>query len=420
MRACPTQAIRVKDGKARLLPVLCIDCGLCLQVCPSNAIQATTWSFADSDKFSYKVAVPAPVLLGQFPMGISPAHIAAGLRALGFDAVWDMAVELALVNRAILEYVSKREGPHPLLSLYCPVIVRLVQVLYPTMVDQLIRTQLPRELAGRELKRKYSQELGIDRREIAAIYITPCQAKTISIIEPAEGAKSNLDGALGISDVYNDILASTHVRDKADVEGGARGLVGSVEMLRWSKGKGQGRALSQHRYMSVTGLSNVMQVFDDIEKGKLRNVEYLECYACLGGCISGNLTVDNPYVTLSKIHRLLSELPDSDSYLQTELERRYPDEDLSLGGQIRPRSTEEQTASLQERVGRIMVEERVGKALPGLDCGLCGAPTCRALAKDVAAGTARQDECVFFSDERLKKLRKAYLRDRQPPPDSPS
>lgn len=416
MRACPTQAIRVKDGKAKLLPMLCIDCGLCLKVCPSDAIQATTWSFDDGHKFKYKVAVPAPVLLGQFPMGISPAHVAAGLRDVGFDAVWDMAVELALANRATLEYVCQWEGAHPLISVYCPVIVRLVQVLYPSMVDQLIRLQAPREHAGRELKRTFSQKLGIDRDEIAAIFITPCQAKTISIIEPAEGAKSNFDGALGISDVYNDILASTHVRDKADVEDGVNRLVDSVEMLRWSTGEGQAQTLSQHRYMSVTGLSNVMHVFEDIEKGRLRNVEYLECCACWGGCVGGNLTVDNAYITLSKIHRLLSELPESGPRVAAEVERRYPYEDFSLKGELRPRDTEERSGSLHERVDRIIVEESVSKELPGLNCGLCGAPTCRTLAKDVAAGAARQDECIFFSDEPLEKLRQAYLSGRQSPP----
>ena len=413
MRACPTQAIRVKDGKARVLPELCIDCGLCLRVCPSGAIQATTRSFAEIDKFRYKVAVPSPVLFGQFPLGISPAHIVAGLLGLGFDAVWDFTVDLALVDRAVLDYVEKWQGPHPLLSISCPVIVRLVQVSYPGMVDQLIRIQPPRELAGRELKRKYSEELGIDRDEIAAIYIAPCQAKTISILEPAEGAKSNLEGALGISDVYNDILALTHTLEDDGTTAPLKRAMCSAEMLRWSTSQGQGRLLSRHRYMSVTGLSNVIQVFDDIEKGKLRNIEYLECDACWGGCIGGNLAVDNMYVTLSKVHHLLSELPDSDPKVQAEVERRYPDEDFSLKRPIMPRAAGKSAGGLKERVKRIKAEEALMKALPGLNCGLCGAPTCKTFAKDVAGGSARQDECVVFSDERLKELKNTHLRDKK-------
>ncbi len=414
MRACPTQAIRVKDGKARLLPELCIDCGSCLLACPSGAIQATTRSFAEIDRFKYKVAVPSPVLFGQFPLGVSPAHIVVGLRRLGFDAVWDFTIELSLVNRAVLDYVENWNGPYPLISVSCPVIVRLVQVMYPGMTDQLIRIQTPRELAGRELKRKYSQELGIDPGQIAAIYITPCQAKTISILKPAEGAKSNLDGALGISDVYNDIVALTRSLDKEETENLLGSYVRSAEMLRWATSQGQGRVLGRHRYMSVTGLSNIIQVFDDIEKGKLRNIEYLECDACWGGCIGGNLSVDNIYVTLSKIQRLLSELPESDPTLEADVERRYPNEDFSLKGQVGPRIAGKTNGNLKERVERIKAEETVMSTLPDLNCGLCGAPTCKTFAKDVASGIARKEECVFFSEERLKQLRKTYLHGKKP------
>ncbi len=420
MRACPTHAIRVKDCKARLLPNLCIDCGCCLSVCPTGAIQATTRSFAEIDKFKYKVAVPSPVLYGQFPLSVSPAHIVAGLKELGFDAVWDFTVELALVNRAIMDYVEAWDGPFPLLSVSCPVIVRLVQVMYPSMVDQLIRIQPPREIAGRELKRKYSEGLGISPEEIAAIYITPCQAKTISILAPAEGAKSNLEGAIGISDLYNGILTFARTADKELKTGHPEQSIRSAEMFRWSTSQGQAHVLGGHRYMLVTGLSNVIQVFDDIEKGKLRNIEYLECDACWGGCIGGNLTVNNIYVTLSKIHRLKSELPDGDPELLAEVERRYPNEDFSLKGRVLPRTNEEDAADLKERVKRMKAEEALSRILPGLNCGLCGEPTCKTFAKDVAAGHAQRSECVFLSDERLRQLRRAYLNKYdQPPMDEP-
>jgi len=409
MRVCPTHAIRVTDGKAHVLPPLCIDCGLCLKVCPTGAIHATTRSFAELNSFVYKVAVPSPVLFGQFSARVTPAHVVSALLRLGFDAVWDFTVELALVDRAIVDYVQNWKGPHPLISVACPVIVRLVQVLYPSMVDQLIRIEVPRELAGRQLKRQFSQTLGLDPSQIAAIYITPCQAKTISILEPAEGAKSYLDGALGIADVYNDIFAAVTSLEREGVEIWPRAFARGAEMLRRATSAGQGRVLGHHRYMSVTGLANVIQVFNDIEKGKLRNIEYLECDACWGGCAGGNLTVDNIYVTLSKIYRLLSELPESDPQLDAEVERRYPREDFSLKGRLAPRVTHRDVNDMKERVRRIKVEEMVGGKLPGLDCGLCGAPTCKAFARDVAAGHAEHSNCVLLSNKRVTQLRRTYL-----------
>ncbi len=410
MRACPTHAIRVKSGKAELLSELCIDCGSCLRACPSRAISATTWSLKESGKFKFKVAVPSPVLFGQFPAAISQAHIMEGLKSLGFDAVWIVGVEIAIFNQAIRDYMGKWKGRFPLISSSCPVVVRLIQVSYPGMVEQLLPIKDPRELAGRELKRRYSRELGISQDEIAAIYVAPCQAKTISILEPREGVKSDLDDAIGISDVYNGILSAVHavrIDDSAAME---QYQLYSDDMFQWSIGEGQRRNLHDYRYMSLTGLANVIRVFDDIEKGKLRNIDFLECSGCWGSCMNGNLTVDNLYVTLSKLQRLIAELPDRNALIEAEARKRYPPEDLFAKAPIRPRPITGKLDDLKERVKRIKEAEAVLNTLPGLNCGLCGAPGCKTLAMDIASGNAQKTECIFFSKDRLEKLRAIYLR----------
>ncbi|MBM3310259.1 MAG: 4Fe-4S dicluster domain-containing protein, partial [Candidatus Aminicenantes bacterium] len=206
MRACPTQAIRVKGGKARVVPELCIDCGNCLAVCPRGAMTATTIPFTALDKFKFKVVVASPALFAQFGLNVTPAQVGRALLDLGFDAVWEYAVDIELIDRAISNTIKAWPGPFPLISNSCPVVVRLVQVAYPAMVEQLISVDAPREIAARELKRRYAQEKNLKPEEIAAIYITPCQAKTISILQPAEGVTSHLDGAVAIKEIYNDLL----------------------------------------------------------------------------------------------------------------------------------------------------------------------------------------------------------------------
>ena len=409
MRACPTHAIRVRDGKAELLPDYCIDCGACLRVCPTGAIRATTQLFSEIRGFKHKVVVPSPVLFGQFPTGITPAHIVAGLKGLGFDDVWDISAELALVHHAVNEYIKSWGGPFPLISVWCPVVVRLIQVAYPSMVDQLIRVQPPREVAGRAARRHFAKKLGLLPEEIGAFYTTPCQAKAVSIHRPAEGVKSNLDGAIGISEVYNDILALTRFIDAETAAAESHPIVGSGEMLRWATREGQmQRQCQQQRHMTVTGLANLMQVFDDVEKEKLRNVEYLECLACPGGCFGGNLTVDNIYVAQTKVDRLAADLPERTEQMQQELERRYAQEDLSLKRRVRPREVNEPPGDLRERIARMKTEQTLTKMLPGIDCGLCGAPTCQTFAKDVAANRADEDECVFLCPERVQRLKEVY------------
>jgi len=406
MRSCPTHAIRVKNGKARLIIELCIDCGSCLGLCPTGAISATTITFAELDRFKFKVAVASPALFTQFGLKDTPAQVGRALLDLGFDAVWEYSVDIELIDRAIMDCVKSWPGPFPLISNSCPVIVRLIQVAYPSMVEQLIPVEAPREIAGRELRRRYSQELGLNPEEIAAIYITPCQAKTISILQPAEEAKSYLDGAVGISQVYNDILSK--MRKVTSNEVTPKGLVGTGELLYWGSPEGEFPELSREHYLPLTGLTDVIKVFDDIEKGKIRNIEFLECHACPGGCIGGNLTVENLYVARSKNLHLLANMPKPALEFEKEVERRYAVEDFSLRGSVKPRRIEGEVVDLRERVTRKKRADELLKALPLFNCGLCGAPTCKSHAEDAAAKRADLNDCVFLSPHRIDVLRNLY------------
>lgn len=413
LRVCPTAAIRVRDGKARVKQELCIDCGSCLTACTRGAITPTTSSLSDFDRFAFKVAIPSPVLYGHFPLNVRPEHIAQGLLAVGFDAVWDYGVDTRLGAKAIVDYMDRWDGPRPVISIACAVVVRLMQVSYPRMLEQAIRIHPPREIAGREVKRRYARELGLAPDQVAAIYVTPCQARTVSILQPVEGGRSYLDGSVGIPQLYNPVLAAA--RAAADgaglgrVPADAPRLVRSSIMLRWSTRRPLADLLERHRYLAVTGLPNVIQVFDDIEKGKLRDIDFLECNACWGGCCNGNLTVDNVYVTQAKLQSLMRDLPDTDPETEAEVARRYPIEDFAIERPFAPRERVV-VGDLRERVRRVKEEQRIAATLPGLDCGLCGAPSCAILAHDVAAGEARHSDCVLLSNRRLEDMRRLHRR----------
>jgi len=406
MRACPAHAIRVKNGKAHVISELCIDCGSCLGACPTGAITATTIKFAELDRYKFKVAVASPALFSQFGMKDTPAQVGRALLDVGFDAVWEYAVDIDLINRAIMDCVKSWPGPFPLISNSCPVIVRLVQVAYPSMLEHLIPVEAPREIAGRELKRRYSQQLSLKPEEIAAIYITPCQAKTISILQPAEESKSYLDGAVAIKEIYNELLSK--MRKMTGLGDTPEGLPSSGELLHWGAPEGEFPKLSREHYLPLTGLMDVIKVLDDIEKGKIRNIEFLECHACQGGCIGGNLTVENLYNARSKNLHLLANMPKPGPEFEKEVERRYAGEDFSLRGSVKPRRTEGEVIDLRERVGRRKRADELLKALPLLNCGLCGAPTCKNHAEDVAAGRADLGDCVFLSLHRIDVLRTFY------------
>ena len=65
------------------------------------------------------------------------------------------------------------------------------------------------------------------------------------------------------------------------------------------------------------------------------------------------------------------------------------------------------SANFGESLRMMAVIQRLNEALPGIDCGACGAPNCRAFAEDVVCGKAQEDGCVILKNRQLEVLLKA-------------
>ena len=203
--SCPTKAIRIKNGKARLINELCIDCGECIRFCPHGAIDSQTTSFSDLNAFQYKVAIPTTVLYGQFDNAILPNDILFALRRIGFDQVYELSSICELTNAALEKYLHDHPKPRPLIASTCPVVVRLIQRRFPSLCDHIVPIEPPREIAAKILRANLSRVLKIPPAGIGIIHITPCPAKMVSINYPASMEKSYLDGAISIRDIYKPI-----------------------------------------------------------------------------------------------------------------------------------------------------------------------------------------------------------------------
>jgi NAD-dependent dihydropyrimidine dehydrogenase PreA subunit len=412
MRVCPTHAIRVRGAGPQVNSALCIDCGKCILACPEGVFRPLTDPWESIQRFPYKVAIPSPTLFAQFPMDVSPTNVVDGLLALGFDAVYPLCTETEMINMAIRDYLDACRGPYPVVSGTCPVVVRLVQVAYPDMVEQIIPIESPREIAGREMKTIYSRRTGRPPEEIGAIYLTPCPCKATSIKQPAENVPSHLDLALAISDLYNPLLSAVTTLKRGAGETGQdhrQAFLRSRVGIAWATAGGESQSLQPSRHVCVSDLPNIIRVLDDIEKGKIRNMEFLECWACTGGCVGGPLTVDDTYVSVTKVQNLIQSISEEDArQASREARRRYVKGDYVLRGSLQPRPRDSRTLSFEKQIARMTAMDDLVTLLPGVDCGLCGAPTCEAFASDWANGRANLEDCVLVSDAGLQAARDRY------------
>ncbi|UCD84835.1 MAG: 4Fe-4S dicluster domain-containing protein [Deltaproteobacteria bacterium] len=394
MKACPTNAIRVKEGKAVILDERCIDCGVCLWACPKQAIIPLTTAYLDlMYKFKYNIAMPSPALYSQFGKDVLPNKILLGLERLGFDYVYDVAWTCEMTTAAIRYYLENLKGQderRPKISSTCPAVVRLIQVRFPELTDLIIPIDAPRELAAKALKDRISNKLDLSTEEIGVIYITPCPSKMISINNPPTREKSYFDGAIAISDIYGSLLSYLRDLEEDTVLQQSSGVG-----IGWAVSEGVVNGLGLDNCLAVAGIENVNKMLEDIESYKLKNIEYLECHACPLGCVSGPLTVENQYLAKSKISRLIKMFGEQSRVIDEAILQLWEEGYFSSEKKVAPTPIPPLDREPRVAIEKMKEREEIIKQLEGKECGACGAPDCQTLAEDIVQGKAEITDCVF-------------------------
>ena len=387
IRHCPTEAIRIKNNRAVINSDKCIDCGACIRYCPHQAKSSLSSKLSDMERFKWKIALPAPTLYGQFDNLDDVDYVLNGLLKIGFDEVFEVSKAAELVSAYTRLYLNTEGVIKPAISSACPVVVRLISLRFPSLAEHIIHMLPPMEIAAKLAReRALAAHPEFKPEDIGVCFISPCPAKVSYVKNGFAGYKSQVDEVVAINDVYFLLIGKMNKEDDLKMlsESGRIGI-------GWARSGGEATAIFNEDYLAADGIENVIHILDQIENGTIPPLDFIELNACTGGCVGGVLTMQNPFIAKARLQTLRKYLPVSQNTLSkddTYIPGDYLFEDLPVYNQISRLGN-----SIAESMRMMADIQNIRSTLPGIDCGSCGAPTCRAFAEDVVKKQACINDC---------------------------
>ncbi len=394
VKNCPTKAIRIHQGKATIIEELCIDCAECIRTCEYHAKYAKTNDLNQLTNDQYRVALLAPSFYGQFAGDIKPQQIKKAVYELGFNEVWDVAYAAEATSKKTYQFLKNNSGTY--ISSSCPVVVRLISLLYPELIDNIVPFNSPVDLMADYVKK------GLEKKSIdnyCITFFTPCPAKVTAVKNPLGRKDSSINKTIAVDKVYPQILKlikTDGFSERSELQQKYQPYLG----ISWGQSGGENDILNREGIidtLSVSGIRNIIDIFKEMSVGNIQGLRYLELVACPTGCVGGIFNVTNPYqakVNIKNNHRDYERFVD----------QKTNNYDFRLKSKIEEENYQKLDKDFTKAMEKLELLEREIESLPGLDCAACGAPDCETFAADVINGLAQRSDCIFVLRDEIKRL----------------
>jgi len=355
VRVCPTRALRIRSNRPVILEHLCIDCTACMQACASGAITVPMPTFPRKIPEGTRLVVPTG-FLSQFGPGGTAERVLAALNSLGFAHVsttqaWDLAL-----RRAVIEYARQEAERLPVISPVCGAVVNLIETRFPSLMEHVAPFLTPIEAARDELSGH------------STVFVAGCPFHHTAL-------------------VLKDPSASTQVMDPVALRREVLPMLlgGPRELRPPPPGRMPSGRETEDDVLEVTGVGHVVDVLEAVENGLLNDVGVLELFVCDQGCFGSPFLSEDPFVARYR-WRGIAGMQDASA---TAVRRRSP---------LVARPGLRLDADMSQAIAKLAKIEDVTRTLGGKNCGLCGSPTCSALAEDIVLNRAAGARCRRLSD----------------------
>jgi NADH-quinone oxidoreductase subunit G/[NiFe] hydrogenase diaphorase moiety small subunit len=188
-----------------LAEVVCINCGQCINRCPTGALQANdptddVWAAID-DPHKHVIIQTAPsprAAIGE-SFGLEPGHavtfeLNTALRNCGFDRVFDtnFAADLTIIEegtelllrlkRALVD--NDKDVALPQFTSCSPGWVKYIEHFYPDRLAHVSSAKSPQQMFGALLKTYYAELNGLDPADVVTVALMPCSGKKFECNRP--------------------------------------------------------------------------------------------------------------------------------------------------------------------------------------------------------------------------------------------